>query len=77
MSGTRAQCTTSDYEMFDPAVRPPPRGQDLLLLNPGGVLVVGPWRDCMLAWLPKPQLPESVRARRMRVATGREAVLCR
>jgi hypothetical protein len=32
-----------------------------LLLNPGGVLIVGPWTDDCLGWCPKPKIPDSIK----------------
>lgn len=48
--------------LYDPRVNPPPTGgQQLLCINPGGVLILGAWRDGYLAWGYKPKLPDSVR----------------
>jgi hypothetical protein len=33
----------------------------MLLLNPGGVLIVGTWSDDCLGWCPKPKIPESIK----------------
>lgn len=40
---------------------PPPRGVKMLLLNPGGVCVVGVWHQWAVAWAPLPRLPEHVK----------------
>lgn len=49
-------------EMFDPRVRKPPTGgENLLCINPGGVLIIGPWRPGYLCWGYKPRMPASVR----------------
>lgn len=51
-------------ELFDPLIYPPPRnGEQLLLINRGGVLIIGPWHDGFLAWGFKPRIPDSVKAR--------------
>lgn len=51
-------------ELFDPVLNPPPRnGEHLLLINPGGVLIIGPWSEGCMAWGYKPQIPETVKAR--------------
>lgn len=56
--------TNSEWEMFDPAVNPPPQnGQTLLLINEGGVLITGPWNPRCFAWAYKPKIPASVKAR--------------
>jgi hypothetical protein len=52
-----------EVEMFDPFIAPPPRGVNLLLINPGGVLIKGPWTDDCLAWMPHPSIPASVKKR--------------
>ena len=57
--------TTDEVYMRDPVEFPPPRGVSLLLINPGGVLIKGPWTDDCLAWLPHPKIPASVKARRL------------
>lgn len=55
---------TTDEIMFrDPDVDPPPRGVGILMLNPGGVLVVGAWEKTAVAWCPKPKVPDSVKAK--------------
>ena len=42
---------------------PPPLGVKMLLLNPGGVCVVGVWHQWAVAWAPLPRLPEHVKRR--------------
>ena len=45
-------------------VNPPPRGgEQLLLINAGGALIVGPWTDDCWAYSRKPKIPASVKAR--------------
>ena len=51
------------WVLFDPLIKPPPRGQNLILINAGGTLCTGPWHEGALAWGYKPIVPESVKAR--------------
>lgn len=44
-----AHPTNQRWELFDPAINPPPKDVSLLLINNGGVLIVGPWYDGALA----------------------------
>jgi hypothetical protein len=56
--------TAQACELFDPVARKPPGGgQHLLCINPGGTLIVGPWKPGYLAWGFKPRIPVSVKAR--------------
>lgn len=55
------QATTDQLYFRDPEVEPPPRATSMLLLNPGGVLVVGTWTDDCLAWCPKPKIPAALK----------------
>lgn len=56
--------TARVVELFDPLEYPPPRnGEHLLLINPGGVLITGPWHDGCLTWGFKPMIPASVKVR--------------
>jgi hypothetical protein len=41
--------TNQSWELFDPALHPPPKGANLLLINEGGVLIIGPWYAGALA----------------------------
>jgi hypothetical protein len=45
----------------DPDQGIPPLGVKLLLLNPGGVCIVGTWADWAVAWAPLPKLPEHIK----------------
>lgn len=56
--------TNPTWELFDPLVHEPPRGVNLLLINEGGVLIVGPWYAGAQAWGFKPRVPQSVKDRR-------------
>ena len=50
-------------ELFDPEIHPPPKGASLLLINNGGVLVIGQWYEGAMAWGYKPTIPATVKAR--------------
>lgn len=53
--------TNQDWELFDPEIHPPPKGRSLLLINKGGVLMVGQWDPNCIAWGYKPRIPQSVK----------------
>lgn len=55
------QVTTDQLYFRDPDIEPPPRSQSMLLLNPGGVCIIGPWSDGCVGWCPKPKIPESIK----------------
>lgn len=55
------QLTTNLIYFKDPDIEPPPRAVSLLLLNPGGVLIVGSWSDDCLGWCEKPKIPKSIK----------------
>ena len=55
--------TNKKWELYDPDIRPAPRGKDLLLINEGGTLTIGTWYEGALAWGDKPRIPESVKVR--------------
>lgn len=55
--------TNQTWELFDPVLKPPPKGANLMLINEGGVLIVGPWYKGALAWGYKPSIPQSVKDR--------------
>lgn len=59
----RKVLTARVTELFDPELVPPPYGQDLLLINPGGVLITGTWFEGCLAWGFFPKVPETVKRR--------------
>ena len=59
----RKVLTARVTELFDPELVPPPYGQDLLLINPGGVLITGKWFEGCLAWGFRPKIPATVKAR--------------
>lgn len=55
------QLTTAKFYLLDPDIDPPPKATSLILLNPGGVLIIGNWTEDCLAWAPKPKIPKSVK----------------
>lgn len=55
------QLTTDQLYFRDPDEDPPPRGVNMLLLNPGGVLVIGQWSDDCWGWCPKPRIPKPLK----------------
>lgn len=57
------QLTTTALWFRDPDIHPPPKNTSMLLLNPGGVLIVGVWTDDCLGWCPKPKIPASIKAK--------------
>jgi hypothetical protein len=40
---------------------PPPLGVKMLLLNPGGVCVIGTWSDWAIAWSPLPKMSDAIK----------------
>lgn len=50
-------------ELIDPLVQMAPKGTKLLVVNPGGVLLVSEWFAGAVAWGPMPKLPASVKER--------------
>ena len=63
------QITTDQLYFRNPDDEPPPKATSLLLLNPGGVLVVGPWTDDCLGWCPKPRIPRSIKDKMCKIKT--------
>lgn len=55
------QATTDQLYFRDPTVEPPPKATSMLLLNPGGVCIIGVWTDDCLGWCPKPKIPKSLK----------------
>ena len=55
--------TAEVTELFDPLIKPPPKGQTLLVINNGGVLIKSQWYDGALAWGYLPKIPKSVKDR--------------
>jgi len=55
--------TAKVTELYDPLVYPPPRGQTLLVINEGGVLIKSQWYDGAMAWGYLPKIPMSVKLR--------------
>jgi hypothetical protein len=44
-----------------PSDEQPPRSKKLLLLSPGGVVVIGHWADWAVAWAPLPKIPQPIK----------------
>lgn len=44
-----------------PGEQAPPLGVKMLLLNAGGVCVIGTWGDWAVAWAPLPQLTPKIK----------------
>jgi len=57
------QVTTDQLYFRDPDIDPPPKAASLLLLNAGGVLIVGNWTNDCLGWCAKPKIPASIKAK--------------
>jgi hypothetical protein len=55
--------TNREWALFDPEIEPPPAGVNLLLINEGGCLIIGPWYKGALAWGYKPVIPATVKTR--------------
>lgn len=55
--------TNQSWELFDPMINPPPKGKSLLLINEGGVLIIGQWYTGAMAWGYKPTIPDTVKQR--------------
>jgi len=47
----------------DPTDAPPPLGTKMILLNPGGVAVIGTWSDSFVAWAPMPKVPKALKVK--------------
>lgn len=70
-----SQITTEQLYFKDPDIDIPPKNVSMLLLNPGGVLIVGVWTDDCLAWCPKPKIQKLLKEklRTKNVITGKES----
>lgn len=55
------QATTDQLYFRDPAIEPPPKATSMLLLNKGGVCIIGVWTDDCLGWCPKPKIPATLK----------------
>lgn len=51
-----------DAVWMTPEDKQPPLGTKMLLLNPGGVCVIGFWSDRFIAWAPLPKIPNHIKA---------------
>lgn len=65
------QLTTDQLYFRDPDEEPPPRGVNMLLLNEGGVLIIGQWADNCVGWCPKPRIPIALKEKLLRRAHGK------
>ena len=50
-----------DAVWMTPSDKQPPLGTKMLLLNPGGVCVIGLWSDRFIAWAPLPKIPSHIK----------------
>ena len=55
------QATTDQLYFRDPDIEPPPKATSMLLLNPGGVCIIGVWDDSCIGWCPKPKIPQALK----------------
>lgn len=69
------QSTTDQLYFRDPDIDPPPRGSSMLLLNPGGVCVIGVWDDTCIGWCPKPKIPRALKEKHAHAKTGAAIVV--
>lgn len=51
----------------NPETDPAPRASKVLLLNPGGVAVIGHWAHWAIAWAPLPKIPADLKERLSRI----------
>jgi len=63
IEGLFSQSTTDELYFRDPKSHPPPRGTSMLLLNPGGICIIGQWTDDCIGWCPKPKIPKALKER--------------
>jgi hypothetical protein len=55
------QATTDQLYFRDPDIEPPPKATSMLLLNAGGVCIIGVWDNSCIAWCPKPKIPQALK----------------
>jgi hypothetical protein len=55
------QVTTDQLYFRDPDIDPPPKTTSMLLLNAGGVCIIGTWTDGCIGWCPKPKIPQALK----------------
>ena len=55
------QATTDQLYFRDPDIEPPPKATSMLLLNAGGVCIIGVWDSNCIAWCPKPKIPQALK----------------
>lgn len=46
-----------------PSDEAPPRNRKLLILTPGGVVVLGHWSNWAVAWAPLPKIPSNIKTK--------------
>lgn len=63
MTTTAKPPTAPVTELFDPLIRPAPKGETLLVITEGNVLIKSQWYDGARAWGYLPQIPQSVKIR--------------
>lgn len=66
MADEIVQVTTDQLLYRDPDTDPPPRGTSMLMLNPGGVCILGVWDDKNFGWCPKPKIPRSIKEKMLK-----------
>jgi hypothetical protein len=64
--------TNPAWVMEDPLINPPPRGEELLMVNSGGSLIKGLWDPTCIAWSRKPKVPQSVKDRMTAAVLARQ-----
>ena len=55
--------TAQVTELFDPLITPAPKGETLLVITEGNVLIKSQWFDGARAWGYLPKIPQSVKLR--------------
>jgi len=50
-------------ELYDPLIKPAPKGEPLLIIQEGGCLIKSQWYDGALAWGYLPKIPQTVKDR--------------
>lgn len=69
MSRDPLHITNPDWVLFDPVdetspdFKRPQAGEEILMVNEGGKLIIGQWYPGAIAWGHKPKIPASVKAR--------------
>ena len=55
--------TVHATELFDPLIKPAPKGATLLIIQEGGVLIKSQWYEGAIAWGYLPKIPQTVKDR--------------